>query len=163
MYIPTNEVRSHSDFLDRRWESTLAITGIQKHHVFQCAGMNELFIGHYASYLPRQKIRISQYSPERVNLQHRENISETMSGSAALDVRVGEWVLVRYDGSLFPGEVKGIGEQEINVSVMVPSGSHFKWPAIEDSIFYQMTDVIKKLSPPVLKSARGTFEFLEVW
>lgn len=75
----------------------------------------------------------------------------------------GDWVLVRYDRSTFPGEVKVVGHDEVKVNVMVPSGSLFKWPAVEDFIFYRMEDVIRKLNPPTVKSARGTFEFQEKW
>jgi len=72
-------------------------------------------------------------------------------------------VLVRYDNAVFPGEVSGIGDQEIQVSVMIPSGSYYKWPVVKDCIYYKMSDVVQKLSPPILKSARGTFEFAETW
>jgi len=70
---------------------------------------------------------------------------------------VGEWVLVKYDEMVFPGEVKELGIHEIKVSVMVPSGPNFKWPATEDAIFYRMGDVIQKLQPPIVKSARRNF------
>jgi hypothetical protein len=42
---------------------------------------------------------------------------------------VGDWVLVRYEGSMFPGEVKEIGLAELKVSVMILSGAtYYKWP-----------------------------------
>jgi hypothetical protein len=73
-------------------------------------------------------------------------------------------VLVQCEGSLFPGEVKEIGFDELKVSVMVPSGTnYYKWPPSEDSIFYNMKNVMMKLKPPTLKSARGTYEFSEKW
>ncbi len=63
----------------------------------------------------------------------------------------GDWVLVRYDKCTFPGKVKVVGHDEVKVNVMVPSGSLFKWPAVEDFIFYRMEDVIRKLNPPTVK------------
>ena len=75
---------------------------------------------------------------------------------------VGDWVLVKYDTDVFPGEVKKICNDEIKVSVMVPSGSYFKWPKDEDAIFYPVANVIKSLKPPVIKSSRGTFEFIDL-
>jgi hypothetical protein len=46
----------------------------------------------------------------------------------------GEWVLVMYDGVIFPGEVKVTESVEVKVSVVV----YFKWPPVEDAIFYKM-------------------------
>lgn len=75
---------------------------------------------------------------------------------------MGDWVLVQYEGSFFPGEVKEIACDELRVSVMIPSGaSYYKWPAAEDSVFYAMKNVVMKLKPPAIKSARGTYEFSE--
>jgi len=85
------------------------------------------------------------------------------TSKSRMSYEIGEWVLVKYDSVVFPGEVKVIGDNELKVSVMVPSGAHFKWPAVEDSIYYPMQNVIRKLQPPILKSARGTFEFFEKW
>ena len=53
---------------------------------------------------------------------------------------------------------------EVKVSVMVPSGTcYYKWPANEDAIFYDMKNVIRQLKPPIVKSARGVYEFEEKW
>src|ERR1043165_8063836 len=71
----------------------------------------------------------------------------------------GDWVLVCYDQLTFLGEVKEVGLKD--VKVMVPSGSMFNWPAVEDTIYYRIVDVIKKLTPPIVKSSRGTFQFNE--
>lgn len=79
--------------------------------------------------------------------------------SQIMQYSVGDWVMVKYDGCLFPGEIKMINQGEAQVSVMVPSGSYFKWPSVVDSIFYSFDNIVKKLNPPELKSARGTFEF----
>ena len=60
-------------------------------------------------------------------------------------ILVGDWVLVYYDGSKFPGEVKEVINDEVKVSVMISSGSFFKWPTTDDCIFYHMKNVIMKL------------------
>ena len=88
---------------------------------------------------------------------HREAPSEVQ---LVIVLVPGDWVLVRYDQLTFTGEVKEVGLKE--VKVMVPSGSMFKWPAVEDTIYYRIVvtlDVIKKLTPPIVKSSRGTFQF----
>lgn len=79
-------------------------------------------------------------------------------------LHIGDWVLVQYDDKSFPGEVKAVGEEEVQVSAMVPSGTTcFKWPSVEDTIFYKLKDVLRKLEPPVLKSARGTYQFTDLY
>jgi len=73
--------------------------------------------------------------------------------------------MVKYDNSTFPGEVKSIKNQEVEVSVMVPSGSGFKWPVKVNCIFYKMENVIKKLQAPAphfTTSSRGTFVFADI-
>jgi hypothetical protein len=87
---------------------------------------------------------------------HREAPSEVQ---LVIVLVPGDWVLVRYYQLTFLGEVKNVGLEEVKVSVMVPSGSMFKWPAVEDTIYYRIVDVIKKLTPPIVKSSRGTFQF----
>lgn len=72
-------------------------------------------------------------------------------------------MLVRYDQLSFPGEVKVVGDEEVKVSIMEPSGSLFKWPSVENAIFYRLENVIMVLKPPIVKSARGTFQFQEKW
>ena len=54
-----------------------------------------------------------------------------------LSLSVGQWVLVRYDGLEFPGEVTACGETDAEVNVMHASGSAWKWPTNPDMIFYE--------------------------
>ena len=133
--------------------------------VFQCAGPSDLFVGRYATQQPRQKIQVVASEADEAEIEPvvQPMKTHTHPHSPPPPLVPGDWVLVRYDESTFPGEVKVVGHGEVKVNVMVPSGSLFKWPAVEDSIFYRMEDVIKKLNPPTLKSARGTFEFQEKW
>ena len=155
MYLSSEEIRSSSEFLTNRWEGVLPIPAIQKQHVFRRAGTAELLVGRYASDSLQS---ITVYPLQQGGPQVKAVEPQ------ALSLSVGDWVLVKYDGSCFPGEVKAVVKEEVQVSVMIPSGSIFyKWPTPEDSIFYQMDNVVRKLKPPILKSARGTYEFLEKW
>lgn len=162
IYLSSQDIRSQADVLNKRWEDVQPIPGLQKIHAFKPAGRGSLLIGRFASDLPFQKVYVLK--------QHREadDTNEPTTSHASqhplhMKPLVGDWVLVRYDGSFFPGEVKVVGDDEVKVAVMVASGSHFKWPPIEDCIFYPLTDVVMMLSPPIVKSARGTFDFIEKW
>lgn len=65
-------------------------------------------------------------------------MQSSITGVAVADFMIRNWVLVKYNDYLFPGNAFPLlGDGEIKVSVMIPSGSHFKWPATEDAIFYK--------------------------
>jgi len=138
---------------------------MQKHHIFRRASATELFIGRFASD-DVKRVQVVTGSPDtthddEMESQPGQHIDVVNSASSST---VGEWVLVRYGESMFPGEVKEIGMADLKVSVMVPFGAtYYKWPASEDCIFYNMNNVIMKLKAPILKSSRGTYEFLEKW
>ena len=39
-----------------------------------------------------------------------------------------DWCIVEYDGTHFPGEIIAVQEAKYEVSVMVRTGRHWKWP-----------------------------------
>ncbi|KAG1652235.1 hypothetical protein GQR58_026445 [Nymphon striatum] len=45
----------------------------------------------------------------------------------------------------------------IRVNVMEKAGTHYKWPNVQDNIFYSYDNVIMKLAPPVVAGNRGQF------
>jgi len=72
---------------------------------------------------------------------------------------VGDWCAVEYDKTLFPGEIRSLQGDDYEVSVMVKAGKYWKWPQVEDKIFYQKQNVRKKLNAPKVVSSRGHFVF----
>ena len=158
---------ARSDILDMRWEGVLPIPGLQKQHMFQSGGQNRLLIGRFSSDILYKEVSFARHPQyENIDEQHdNHEMGLPMKNKPAqlYCPQVGDWVLVNYDGSLFPGEVKSAGDQEVQVKVMVASGSYYKWPKVEDCIFYRMTDVFRKLSPPIVKSGRDTYGFIEKW
>ena len=57
------------------------------------------------------------------------SLSPALSATPPLSYIIGDWVLIKYDNFIFPEEAKKLGDQEFKVSVMIPSGSSYKWPA----------------------------------
>lgn len=77
--------------------------------------------------------------------------------------KIGDYVVVKYDSSFFPGEILEVAERDAKVKVMTSSGPHFwKWPDREDVLMYSWSNVIKKINPPVVVSNRGTYEIQEM-
>ena len=135
--------------------------------MFKTSSPRSLVIGRFASDVPFQSVLVLRHDRDD-DITDDDNIevaglTEAAVVAVPMNLDVGNWVLVSYDGSLFPGEVRGISGKEVKVAVMISSGSHYKWPSVEDCIPYPLEDVVMKLSPPVVKSARGTFAFAEKW
>jgi len=76
-------------------------------------------------------------------------------------INVGDWYAVNYDGVKFPGEVTAIGvEGDFRVSVMQPAGKRYwKWPGVEDNIYYARDNMIKKLDKPEIANNRSHYKF----
>jgi len=74
---------------------------------------------------------------------------------------VGDWVLVQYEKTNYPGEVKRVEHEECQVSVMVPAGKNWKWPVRPDEIFYTHDNIVRRLEPPFIVNHRGHFAFVD--
>lgn len=166
MFLSSTDIRANSTLLESRWKRALPIPAIQKQHVFKMAGIHELYISRYASESPLRKCRVLLTNSSVEDVDEDPVKEQAISPpTPVMSVAVGDWVLVRYDNSTYPGEVKVLKNQEVEVSVMVPSGSGFKWPKPADCIPYRMENVIRKLQPPTphfTKSSRGTFVFADI-
>lgn len=82
----------------------------------------------------------------------RENL--TMEKPKPLD-----YVVVKYYGKYFPGKVTETRNKEYLVSAMVQCGrtSGWRWPDIEDQIWYDEQDVVMMIQQPKPKNSRGIF------
>ena len=173
VYLLAYEIRSKEEFLLSRWEHVVTIMTIQKQHIFKRAGTSELFVGRHAlgdvtwvSVIRALSDKAKAAYNEQPDTIHPPEVPCKDDDSVLLhlgNIQVGDWVLVKYDEKVFPGEVKVIEQREVKVSVTIPSGTCYKWPKIEDAVFFKLANIICKLSPPQFKSARGTFEFAEKW
>ena len=76
-----------------------------------------------------------------------------------MQISVGDWCSVEYDGVAYPGEVKVVEGSELKVSVMIQAGNHWKWPTSPDDVFYPSEKIMKRLDPPVVANHRGHFSF----
>ena len=130
LYLSSEELRSESKFLESRWEGAIPIATIQKQHISQKAGPSHLYVARYAIQQPRPKVPIvTCIEKEEMNESENETIHPL---AIRLDLYgPGDWVIVKYDQSTYPGEVKEVGEEEIKVTVMIPSGSSYKWPKLK--------------------------------
>ena len=76
------------------------------------------------------------------------------------------YVLVRYEGLVFPGLVKVVGELTAIVSCMVhvPSKAHrslWKWPEKADELIYELKDILAIIDTPTMIGKRGNYKVPE--
>lgn len=167
-YIPKDEVEKNHAFLDVRWDGVLSVPGTQQLHCIKSHGKDKLQVsditdaGHFNIY----QIRRSQQDQQQLPSVHettpeQDNISYTENPSPPEQLKVGEWVIVNYEGEKFPGEITSTSSenQEVEVRVMHKSGGGWKWPTCEDKIFCEVEDVERKIKPPTAAGHRGQFVF----
>lgn len=76
--------------------------------------------------------------------------------------KADDFVIVFYEGEFFPGQIIQKREndeqtgQEYQVSVMAMSGpTGWRWPEVEDKIWYTEGQVLEKITPPSVTNSRG--------
>lgn len=132
---------------DNPWENVKEIPGIQRMHVMSAIN-SKVNLWHTDA--------DDKSAPDlTVNFQDESN-------DDIMNLQIGEWCLVEYDGSKYAGEIISIpvGRPEFEVSVMVPSGKYWKWPEKPDILFYTKAQIIQKLMPPIVVNSRGLFKFM---
>ena len=72
--------------------------------------------------------------------------------------KVDDFVVVNYEGTLFPGRVTEEKLEGYIVSVMERTKMYWKWPTKEDAILYSKEEVLYAIDPPKPVGKRGLFE-----
>lgn len=88
-----------------------------------------------------------------------EGVMATESTEAC--VKCGDFVLVTYDGQLYPGLVKEKDAEGCKVNAMEASGGNWKWPKKDDVIWYPFSDIVQKIAEPKYLT-RGIMEVKEL-
>jgi len=74
----------------------------------------------------------------------------------------GDFVIVTYEGNHYPGEVKSLKKNGVQVSCMMKTGQYWKWPSKPDLLVYPQSDIIQLISEPKKISRRGLFSVPEM-
>ena len=103
-------------------------------------------------------VRIVESMDESMNSQMTDdNVESPVEQETRF--KVGDWVVVNFEGAMFPGETIDVMSSQLVVNVMYPSGNGWKWPEKKDMIAYDISEVVKKIEPPVPSGSRGEFHF----
>lgn len=71
---------------------------------------------------------------------------------------VEDYVVVNFEGELFPGKVTQRKDGGYMVSAMAKSGMNWKWPRRPDEIYYTEQEVLKRIEAPKQISTRGIYQ-----
>lgn len=75
---------------------------------------------------------------------------------------VGEYVVVVYEGSFFPGRIEIISSESATVSTMVKTTKAWRWPIPADVLEYNWEDVLGGIEPPKPVNKRGFYSVVEL-
>lgn len=92
-----------------------------------------------------------------------ENKIEDVEKRPKLDLAVGSYVIVVYEGEYFPGAIRHVASNECLITVMAMSGiNSWKWPTKEDTVWYKMGQILEVISEPTPINQRGSFMVSEI-
>ena len=111
---------------------TVRVPGIRKAHMIHCTSdVVKLWRNcGSASGLPDIVVYLTA-DASTVDMHVIENDAE-FEVETETDFEIGDWVVVQYDSTKYPGEIIDILNMEIEVSAMHPAGNYFKWPDRKD-------------------------------
>jgi len=69
---------------------------------------------------------------------------------------VGDYVVVDFEGDLYPGQVISKHDGGAKIRVLHRCGINWKWPKVVDELVYSMSQIKKKIGSPLL-AKRGIF------
>ena len=162
LFISKNEVAENEVHLNAHWDNTIPIANTHKIHSVRPKGSSHLLVAETSDARKLSEVRILKNEISEDDSDEHNSGSE-VAVSDGLDIAIGDWIVVKYQGEMFPGEVTEIGGahgNEIRTDVMERSGKFWKWPSKRDNIFYFCKDVVKKIEPPIVAGNRGQFQFL---
>lgn len=100
------------------------------------------------------------------NLMMPETEDQTLTPNTAsdenltLNLKSGDFVVVTYEGELYPGCVLEKAGEGFKIKTMDMCGggsSYWKWPERDDILLYSCDDIITQISSPELMNNRGQY------
>lgn len=182
-YVPKEDIAQHTPFLDRKWENTKAVPGSHQVHCVRADGSDFVKVSdttnstecrsaedarfasltfRYLQIQTRMKMAKTQTPMKMAKTQTQMKMSKARPLNA-IDVDVGQWAVIVYDGEQYPGEVTAISDvEEVEVSMLYKSGSCWKWPQPKEMIYCHKKDIVRLISPPIAAGHRGQFIFSDL-
>ena len=138
IHVTANEI---SEFVSKQdpWKDVKDAPGISKVHVLACCDGENI-----------EMFRNDADTEVLGTVKYGNGESEASRQSIALNLKPGDWAMVRYEGENFPGELLAIHGSGVEVSVMKPARrGKWYWPVRPDIFRYEPAAYVLKLKPPV--------------
>ena len=146
----------------RSYDNVLPVPGIQKMHIAKASSNGKVELWHTSGGNVEPEITITYKTPEQELSKNCASDPQCHQHDVCTVLyTVGDWVLVSYDGSKYPGKVESIVGINIEVDAMEKSGGYWKWPKDRDIVFYTPDKVLGKISPPDVAGSRGQYRFMD--
>ncbi|KAK8761078.1 hypothetical protein V5799_027655 [Amblyomma americanum] len=98
-------------------------------------------------------------SPTTSMIPNTRNVPRVRgTGSGEITFKVDDFVVVNFEGQLFPGRVTEVKPKGYIVSTMERSKKNWRWPDHEDAILYSKEEVLYTIESPKPVGKRGIFE-----
>ena len=110
----------------------------------------------------QQSVKTSHYKYDEAFIIHplKQTDAIPVQENAPKSFSVGEYVIIKYDNSYYPGEITNVSSinKVATIRTMEKSGPKFwKWPNKEDILDYSFQDIVRTITPPCVVSNRGTY------
>ena len=115
------------------WEEAPPVPGVAQAHVI-CVkpnGLCKLYKNNIDYVLDVDALFETHFDGMNSGVNQERELNEN-----ELNVSVGDWVIVEYDGKQYPGEVKNVSVDGVQVSVMHRTfQQNWKWPEKPDAVY----------------------------
>ncbi|KAG5874564.1 hypothetical protein JTB14_036056 [Gonioctena quinquepunctata] len=73
-----------------------------------------------------------------------------------------DYVIIIYENKYFPGQVIDTDKTKFFIKALERIGIHWRWPTIEDVIWYEEDEIVSRISTPRLINKRGFYSVPEI-
>ncbi|KAI5722693.1 hypothetical protein M8J76_012165 [Diaphorina citri] len=113
----------------------------------------------------KKRIKKEPESDDSEDLDDVLPLEDSDEGQKTFTVIDGDYVVVTYNGKKFPGQVIETvdNDDKVKVKHMTQAGmDSWRWPEIEDILWYDMDEILKIISPPTPINKRGLFSVPQI-
>ena len=113
-FITKDSIDAMNSFLDTKWEGVKAVPQTHKMHCFIPKSSDEIMVAE-TSDTTQFKVAIIRKLSDTGSPSETEVQSEEEVASEETSIDLGQWVVVTYDGSQYPGEVISMEDSQFEI------------------------------------------------
>ena len=158
-YVSASDITHDKAMLEEWWKNIRTLPGTHKMHSIISTKDGKVKAAEVSTgtlksklFLQMLKLQSSQNFNVSSSLQSH---STQLSSPMPVQYQVGQWVIIRYEGKLFPGEITVVKLDQVKVNAMICHRTNLlKWLKKKDHIFYFNHGVVKAIKQPKMQNCR---------